>query len=258
MLGLNANTSTTMNARVIGGTKVPEGKYPFIVSLQKSGKHMCGGSILTDTWILTAAHCVATRGEFEVYIGHTDIRSKESKFTFKVAHVKMHSGYNKLTNDKDIALLKLGSKIDFEELGTDNLEQICLPRSGEEPNKDKCVTIGWGMTSMLGPPPKDLMEAPLPILPLEDCVKKYPIQGKQLICAGASLSDGAQSSCYGDSGGPYVCPPMKSAKNETILLQYGIVSFGTQRVCNKGPTFFTKVSSYIDWILKTIDEKEDD
>ena len=127
--------------RIIGGSPVPAGLYPWVTSLQLGWDyHYCGGALIKPDYILTAAHCVSWgRG-----VLHTNIKlgGNHNRVTRRVKKVKIHAGYDDLTNDNDIALIKLSAPVEMGgSIGT-----ICLPEEGQAWGERQAVVAGWGHT----------------------------------------------------------------------------------------------------------------
>jgi secreted trypsin-like serine protease len=240
---------------VIGGKDVPEGKYPFMASLQSHGRHTCGATILTETTILTAAHCLKRfedNPDLEVVIGATKLTKKDAKYVFKLASYRRHPKYEQENKDpkrqavlSDLAILKLADKIDFGD--GKRATQVCLPTLSDKPDIAKCLVVGWGQT-MGGLPTRNhsdtLQEAPLSTLTHDQCNRYYP-HPESILCMWGGAS---KSMCFQDDGGPLLCP-VEGGKDGP-LLQYGIASYALSVACNDKPQFFTRVASYIDWIKK--------
>ncbi|KAH9403588.1 Tpsab1p [Tyrophagus putrescentiae] len=257
------------NLGIINGDKVAEGKYRFTASLQLSVKEdwafFCGGSILNDEYILTAAHCCFMQAEkdknkfvalkpenLRVVLGSHNLLKSNEDHHFPVASIHSHADFIMEHPEKgnDVAVYKLAKKINFKDK---MLEKSCLPPTGKvEPKGDDCVVMGWGLTTRdteHGRGSTDLLEFHVGMLSDEDC-KKPNFRGydyQKLICA----SQEKGGSCNGDSGGVYLCPVKDDPDS---WLQYGIVSFGGDN-CNKDtPVYYTRVSTYIDWIKQHVGE----
>jgi secreted trypsin-like serine protease len=267
---------------IVAGTPVPEGKYPWQVRIYSSMEDQlgfCGGSIIDDRWVLTAAHCLA-KGEqhggpntavdaADVVVGYG---SNDRTQTIKIPAEKVfvHQGYldKGLDGKGDIALIKLARPVD-------NPTAITLA----DPETDKKfltpsakVTVsGWG--ALWSPFDKDV-EALMPDLgPRQEMLEKWQFPrmlreveieamdndtcnatfqpanlsvAQSEICA--MIKGTTKDSCQGDSGGPLVV----AADIPNGLLQVGVVSWGTMCGNRVTPSVFTRVSSFDVWINNTM------
>ncbi|XP_029046484.2 proclotting enzyme-like isoform X2 [Osmia bicornis bicornis] len=235
--------------RIVGGQNADPGEWPWIAALFNAGRQFCGGSLIDDKHILTAAHCVANMNSWDVArltvrLGdyniktNTEIRHVERR----VKRVVRHRGFNGRTLYNDVALLTLNEPVPF----TDQIRPICLP-SGSQLYSGKVATvIGWGSLRESGPQPAILQEVSIPIWPNSECKVKYGAAAPggivdSFLCAGRAAKD----SCSGDSGGPLMV-------NDGRWTQVGIVSWGIG--CGKGqyPGVYTRVTHFLPWIYKNL------
>ncbi|XP_051948416.1 coagulation factor XI-like [Xyrauchen texanus] len=242
----NCGTSKHIRARVFGGVDSQLGNWPWQVSLQKWKKHFCGGSIIANKWIITAAHCFSSsQTQLSVSVGLTKLSEDEVKY--EVEKVIMHPGYDGSTLENDIALLKLKTPITF----TDRIAPVCLTGRAIEVGflGQKCSVTGWGKLNT-GGFPDVLQEAQVPLIGHEACKAMMSGAGEPLkvlrsnVCAG--YPQGGIDTCEGDSGGPLVCED-----NNTWYLT-GITSWGLECAEANKPGIYTRVSHYLDWIKSTL------
>ncbi|XP_019381522.1 PREDICTED: plasma kallikrein isoform X1 [Gavialis gangeticus] len=236
------------NVRIVGGTDSSPGEWPWQVSLQvklTTQKHLCGGSIISDQWILTAAHCTDGYESPDIWRVYTGILkqseiNEDTRF-FRVQDIVIHPQYVIAETGYDIALMKLDKPMNF----TDVQQPICLP-SKEEANTvyTYCWVIGWGYAQERGPIKDILQKANIPLVSKEECQSRYQEHtiNNKVICAG--YKEGGKDACKGDSGGPLSC------KHEEIWYLVGITSWGEGCARPELPGVYTKVAEYADWILE--------
>ncbi|CAG9860205.1 unnamed protein product [Phyllotreta striolata] len=233
---LNADQENKLG--IIGGNKTTIEKHPWIVSIQSEGYHNCGGSIINENTIITAAHCFDSTEEVQILAGTADLTQKGE--IIKVQRVINHENFN-LSNgvSDDIAIYKLSSNLTF----SDKIKPIALPENKDIADGTPVIVSGWGYTNQDRPDvSNDLLDVELYIVNPEIC---YEEMGDQLtdnmICAG--FESGFKGSCNGDSGGPLEL-------NNTLV---GIVSWGGEECAGpESPNVFTKVVNYISWIKEHI------
>ena len=206
---------------IVGGTPVnpacPNCKYDFMVSLQSSGwwgGHFCGGSLVREDWVVTAAHCVQgeSPSNLDVVIGLHNVNGTNGSQTRGVSEIIIHPQYSGNSLNNDYALLRLSSPItDFEPI------QLCTDDSHDE-EPVMSTTMGWGATSSGGSSSNILLEVDVPI---DDSCGNYSNSDitNNMVCAGDG--NGGEDSCQGDSGGPLI---MTNSDGEYELI--GIVSWG--------------------------------
>ncbi|NWX89097.1 TM11C protease, partial [Nothoprocta ornata] len=229
--------------RIAGGQLARDGEWPWQASIQLDGIHRCGASVISNTWLLTAAHC---------FRGGTDPRRwtasfgtllrppKQKRF---VRNIIIHEGYSDHlhNHEDDVALVELASPIKF----TSDVHSVCLPEASHEfPDNASCFVTGWGALSNDGYSVNQLRQAEVKIISTRICNMRHVYHGvitPGMLCAG--YLEGQVDACQGDSGGPLV-----HANSRGIWYLVGIVSWGDE--CGKlnKPGVYTRVTYYRDWI----------
>ncbi|XP_063979971.1 uncharacterized protein LOC135163987 isoform X2 [Diachasmimorpha longicaudata] len=247
-------TQTTSQARIVGGGSSTAGSWPWQVALYKEGDYQCGGALINDKWVLSAAHCFYhTQNEYWVArIGATRKGNFPSPHEqiLPLDHVILHPEYVDNGYINDVAVLRLEKPVTF----SDYVRPICLP-DREPKSGTSCTVTGWGQLYEIGRIfPDTLQEVELPLISTEECRRKtlflplYRITSGML-CAG--LKDGGRDACMGDSGGPLVC---QGTDNRYIL--QGITSNGYGCARPGRPGVYTKVHHYLPWIERTISSND--
>ncbi|XP_056400081.1 chymotrypsin-C-like isoform X2 [Hyla sarda] len=235
-------------SRVVGGHDVRANSWPWQISLQYQGSsgnwgHTCGGTLIADNWVLTAAHCISSSRTYRVVLGKHNLKEEEEgSVIISPEKIIVHEKWNSFFIRNDIALIKLSEPVQV----SDTVQPACLPADGAVLSHDfPCYVTGWGRLYTNGPIADNLQQALLPVVDHATC-SKSDWWGSQvttdMVCAGG---DGIVSGCNGDSGGPLNC---QAADGSWEV--HGVVSFGSGVSCNyeKKPTVFTRVSAYQDWI----------
>ncbi|XP_053689367.1 chymotrypsin-1-like [Sabethes cyaneus] len=234
----DAIQNATLIQHVVGGDNA--GPTPYQVSLQRWFMHFCGGAIIGDQWVLTAAHCVrdANPNYITVLVGTLQlIRGGEY---YAVDKFVPHPEHDRETGINDIALIRVQVGFDWvpklvEKIGFSNK----FIREGQ-----KAILTGWGSIDQYRPKAVNrLQSVELQVISESECQETLSNIGPERICTFTKYGQGA---CGGDSGGPLV------SGGEVI----GVVSFGiatpTVRCAAGFPDGFTRVSYYYDWIQRTI------
>ncbi|XP_062327113.1 chymotrypsin A-like [Osmerus eperlanus] len=226
-------------ARIANGEEAVPHSWPWQVSLQDfAGFHFCGGSLINENWVITAARC-AVKPHHSVILGEHDRSSKaEDIQTIKVDKVFQHPKYNSFIDNNDITLIKLASPA---QMGL-RVSPVCVAETGDNfPGGLTCMTSGWGLTCHNAPDtPALLQQAALPLLTNSECEGFWGSNIRDtMICAGASGTFGAF--CKGDYGGPLVC---EKAGAWTLV---GVVSWDDGDCTASLPGVYARVSVFRAW-----------
>ncbi|XP_048371886.1 chymotrypsin-like protease CTRL-1 [Sphaerodactylus townsendi] len=228
--------------RIINGQNAVSGSWPWQVSLQTSSRaHYCGGSLINQNWVATAAHCNPSLSHY-VVLGEYDRNSNAEPVQIKtIAKVITHPSWNPSTLNNDITLLKLSSPAQLNS----RVSPVCLASATETlPEGLRCVTTGWGRTSTnTNSPAVKLQQVAIPLVTVNQCQQYWGNRvTSSMVCAGGA----GASSCQGDSGGPLVC--LKGS----IWNLIGIVSWGTSNCNVQTPAAYTRVSKFRSWIDQVV------
>uniref|UniRef100_A0A3B3QTG6 Ovochymase 2 n=1 Tax=Paramormyrops kingsleyae TaxID=1676925 RepID=A0A3B3QTG6_9TELE len=201
--------------RIVGGKEAKYGSYPWMVSVRSKGIHFCGGAILTDRWVLSAAHCFSTHSKeslknIDLVVGEHDQTVLDAdEQVLNVEAIKVHEKFHHSSPmSYDIALLLLVREIHFG--SHDGPLPICLPLPSEIiPAQTNCIVTGWGRIKEGGCTPATLQQVDLELLEAHRCqhvlkTVRPVVKGFTVVCAGPER--GGRDACQGDSGGPLACP----------------------------------------------------
>jgi trypsin len=239
--------SQTNHGLIVGGIEATRGEFPFMVSLQRANgsRPFCGGSLISDRWVLTAAHCVSgsTGQNIRVRIGHHHIRDTEGVETHRIEKVILHPQYNSRTIDWDFALLKLVTPSRFAPISLQESE-VEIPE--KEAAAPLATVIGFGATSEGGQQSDVLLKVEKPLISRRQCTDAYGEQEitEQMLCAG--LEEGGKDSCQGDSGGPLVLENIDLRGKRYVLA--GVVSWGHGCARPLKYGVYSKVFAAQEWI----------
>ena len=233
---LNKDNTRSIDARIINGTQVSEEdeSWRFIVALKYNGRQFCAGSLISPTWVVTAAHCIRgydPEGGDTIGVGSYN---KNETIDYKVKQWIVHPSYDSDSLDNDIALIELEKSA----LDTTNVSPIVYDTSHALESETETKVAGWGYKNANGYDAAiDLMEVYVPIVDPETCNDAYDgTITSNMICAG--FMEGGKDSCQGDSGGPLVVEGKLT----------GIVSWGRGCAQKDYPGVYTKIQNYSEWI----------
>ncbi|XP_049820378.1 trypsin-7-like [Aethina tumida] len=197
---VDSNAIPLVDGRIVGGDPANIADYPYQISLQYYGSHICGGSIIASKWVVTAAHCTDGFSASALSIRAGSSTRGSGGQVINVKKINQNPSYNSNTIDYDISVLELASAITVS-----NAQAIGLPVANANVETGATATItGWGTTSEGGSSPTQLQVVQVPIVSAATCRSAYGSSSitSRMLCAG--LTQGGKDACQGDSGGPLV------------------------------------------------------
>jgi len=242
--------------RIVNGTEADINEYPWQVGIVEKGQTtvFCGGSLISDQWVLTAAHCLQydNSGTVELLLGEHDYTTTtESKMVrASIEKIVNHPNYDKPTSNYDFSLIKLAEPVDF--FTHPHIRPVCLPEPGSGDYAGVVATVtGWGATSLGGPVSETLQEVSVKVMSNTECTSMYSYHplawiSDQMLCA--MVDGGGQDACQGDSGGPLVTPGDGDGQNYELI---GVVSWGDGCAGASSPGVYSRVAAQIAWITET-------
>ncbi|XP_053669195.1 CLIP domain-containing serine protease B4-like [Anopheles marshallii] len=252
-----------LSDRVLGGqpTHVDEFPWTALIEFQKpdgSFGFLCGGSLVNERYVVTAAHCIHKDVVYRVRLGEWDLSSandcqdgfcSDVPIDLDVEKIIVHSNYDPKDHSykNDIALIRFTRSVQY----SDTVRPICLPLSASLRNRDHVgrpsYAVGWGKTEN-GTASKMKLKVEMNVTSSQECARAYQRGGILLktthMCAGGVRG---KDTCSGDSGGPL----MRQIAGAWYLI--GVVSFGLNKCGTAGePGVYTNVAEYVDWIRDNI------
>jgi len=230
-------------SKIVGGEIATAHEFPWQVGMFMDGAYFCGGSILNEEWVLTAAHCTDGHKQIEVIAGAQLINEVEATQVRQIStDFFEHPNWNSALLRNDLALIHLPEPLTFNEF----IAPVCLPKrsSPDLQTGDIMTSSGWGKTSdsPFGGIASELHKVTLPVKDHDECAAYYgsAIITDSVVCLD---TEGGHGNCNGDSGGPLTWV------EEGRTVTRGITSFVASAGCLSGyPDGDTKVKSYLDWI----------
>ncbi|XP_014087500.2 serine protease SP24D [Bactrocera oleae] len=234
-LALISGSNAAPNGRIVGGVDAAIGQFPHQVSLQREdGSHTCGASIISEKYILTAAHCVVVGNGIEPYPAkYFQVRVGSIQRTvggqlLKLKRIIVNKTYRNFLND--VALLELEKPLVF----TANIQPIEMAEE-QVPTGEDVIISGWGRLYTGGPIPYKMQWNTLKALTMEECDEAIGMGDDSLICLAHQANNGA---CNGDSGGP------ATYKGKLV----GVAGFVVNGCGSSFPDGYARVAYHRQWI----------
>ena len=242
----------TITTRIVGGEESDSGEWPAMVSIKDKlhNYHFCGGSLIAQQWVVTAAHCMYDDGnllsasDITATVGEYDLYSSPITPPANIELILVHKDYDPTTQVNDIALLKLAEPVTNESISITSLTSTNELIAQQAP----ATVIGWGSTVSYAPDktvqpdyPYILNEAEISLYTDQQCSDSLGTNyTNTMLCAG--VPGGGKDACQGDSGGPLM------VNTNDGWQQIGIVSWGYGCATPEYPGVYTRLAIYDDWI----------
>ncbi|XP_067824295.1 transmembrane protease serine 9 isoform X2 [Heptranchias perlo] len=245
----NCNCGTVplmVGTRIVGGVSSAPGEFPWQISLQIlfSG-HVCGGTLISPNWVVTASHCFLTQKDSSRWVGYLGTLRRSgfggTKVTFK--RIIIHPSFSAFSLDFDIALLELSRPVALSKV----IQPACIPSPSHRFSEGmRCYVTGWGTTAEVGFLSYLLQKAEVDLISDHLCRSLYGSQiSPRMFCAG-KLAGGVDS-CQGDSGGPLVC---RESSGKWFLV--GITSWGIGCARANAPGVYSRVTELRSFIANYV------
>ncbi|ALC49841.1 CG8952 [Drosophila busckii] len=241
-----SENSLSIQGRIINGRQAAVGQFPWQVILKRDewDDLLCGGSIISDSWVLTAGHCAAGHSSLFIMFGSVELNN-ENALNMTSTELYVHSNYNDKMNN-DVALAKLPQSLVF----TSNMHPIQLVSSREASNSfvgTTAIVAGFGLIDdEYLDYSQQLLYAQVQIISNDKCLSMF---GSSVVLASTMCAEGYagsnMSTCSGDSGGPLIAYDNNSGR----WVQIGINSFVAQDQCTSGyPSGYVRLTSFLGYI----------
>uniref|UniRef100_A0A672IPI7 trypsin n=1 Tax=Salarias fasciatus TaxID=181472 RepID=A0A672IPI7_SALFA len=235
-----SNKLGAFESNIVAGRVAKPHSRPYMASLQFNGAHSCGGILIREDFVLTAAHCKYPKEMMVVLGGHNITAKEKTQQRIEVARYHLHPKFTG-QYEYDIMLLQLKKKAKLNKY----VKTIGIPnKNGKTPANINCAVAGWGRTGENMPPSDVLRETTEKIQFSFECKNIWGIyfNSDHMMCTKFNKKKGGV--CEGDSGGPLIC-------NNKVE---GITAYTKQCECSNPhyPHVFTKVNYFSSWIKKVM------
>jgi trypsin len=249
---LNTSDFRRTPQRVVNGVSAKTGEIRWQVGLTSSATAAkafvwCGGTLLNDKFVMTAAHCTVgvTAARIYAIVGMTDTTNPSAGVTIQVANKLEHPSYNSDTSDYDYSILTMTASVDFTALT--HVAPICWP-TARPADGTQVLISGWGNIEFGGPSPTVMKRAYVKTIAYTDCASKIGYYGyitDRMLCAGIWPLGGTDT-CQGDSGGPLVA--LVGSNYEL----FGVTSFGDGCAGPLRPGVYSDVVAVKSWLTSNV------
>ncbi|XP_064088359.1 phenoloxidase-activating factor 2-like, partial [Macrobrachium nipponense] len=234
------------------------GEYPWqAVVFHRNFTFNCGATLISNQWLVTAAHCVSDRSNLKVRLGEWVVNDNQEPLQprdFEVTRTVVHPNYNSYNLHNDIALMKLDSPVNYEY----HINRVCVPRADQAPPAQgtRCFATGWGKNAFDGQYQATLKQIDIPVVEQGKCQRllrrtrlgKYFRLDDSFVCAGGEPN---RDVCKGDGGGPLVCQDPWTGN----YFLYGITAWGISCGEDGVPGVYVNVQKFSNWIWQNAESR---